>query len=197
MITGFAACIVFLVSIYYNSKTYGRTKSKQGFVYFIATVLLTTALISYQTDGLIEKRYTNKDHLGRVKRDKPTDRKELAIEEIDLFVKNPVWGIGAANGNQIRAIKLGQTINSHDEITRLLAEHGLFGLLDILILVIIPVFLFFESKKNIFLATFFVFWFLTINHSSLRIAVPSFIYALMLLKVTIDEEQFFSKETEN
>ncbi|WP_309640187.1 O-antigen ligase family protein [Flavobacterium sp.] len=195
MITGLAACIVFLVSIYYNSKAYGKTKAKQGMVCFIATVLVISTLISYQTNGLIEKRYTNRDHLGRIKRDKATDRKELAKEEIILFVENPVLGIGAGKGTQIRQVEFGSKVQSHDELTRLLAEHGVMGLIDILILIIVPLLLFFKSRQNVFLATFFAFWFLTINHSGMRTAAPAFIYALMLLKIAIDDEPFFTKQT--
>jgi hypothetical protein len=95
-------------------------------------------LINYQTNGLIEKRYTNKDHLGRFKRDKSMDRKELAKEEINLFVKNPLVGVGVGNGNQIRKIKFGSNVNSHDELTRLLAEHGSLGLINIIILMSYP-----------------------------------------------------------
>jgi hypothetical protein len=60
-----------------------------------------------------------------------------------------------------------------------------------LILVLTPVFLFLKSKENIFLGVFFIIWFLTINHSGLRIAAPAFLYSLMLLKISIKEEKIF------
>lgn len=193
IITGFVACIALLLFVYINSKDYGKRKAKYGFIYLITVFIAILSLINFQTNGLIEKRYSNKDHLGRLKRDKSMDRKELAKEEINLFVKNPIVGVGVGNGNQIREIKLGSKVNSHDELTRLLAEHGLFGFLCILILVLTPVFLFIKSKENIFLGVFFLIWFLTINHSGLRIAAPAFIYSLMLLKISIKEEYFFVK----
>ena len=191
IITGFVACIALLLFVYINSKDYGKRKAKYGFIYLITVFIAILSLINFQTNGLIEKRYSNKDHLGRLKRDKSMDRKELAKDEINLFVKNPIVGVGVGNGNQIREIKLGSKVNSHDELTRLLAEHGLFGFLCILILVLTPVFLFLKSKENIFLGVFFIIWFLTINHSGLRIAAPAFLYSLMLLKVSVKDERFF------
>lgn len=87
-----------------------------------------------------------------------------------------------------------RSVRSHDELTRLIANHGILGLLNILILIITPLLLHYKLKQNIYLVTFFTFWFLTINHSGMRIALPAFLYALMLLKVSIDDE-FFTKET--
>ena len=92
-------------------------------------------------------------------KDKYTDRKEIAKAEINLFIKNPILGIGAGQGTQLNKVKYGRKIKSHDELTRLLAEHGLFGLLNILILTLTPIFLFLKSKENIFLFSFLVFWF--------------------------------------
>jgi len=195
MITGCLVCIVFLFSIYYNSKSYGKAKSKQGFIYFFAVLLAVVALISYQTKGLIEKRYTNRDHRGKIKVDSATDRKEIAFEEVKMFMKNPVLGIGAGNADQVRESKHGKKVMSHDELTRLLAEHGSLGVINILILIIIPLRLFLKFKENIFIITCFAFWFLTINHSGMRIAAPAFLYALMLLKISIDDVPFFNRET--
>ncbi len=195
IITGFVTCLALLFFVFINSKGYGKRKAKLGLLYLITVIIAILLLINFQTNGLIEKRYTNKDHLGRLKRDKSTDRKELAKEEINLFVKNPLMGVGVGNGNEIRKIKFGSKVNSHDELTRLLAEHGSLGLINIIILIVVPLRLFFKFKENIFIIIFFAFWFLTINHSGMRIAAPAFLYALMLLKVNTDDEIFFSRET--
>lgn len=195
MITGCLVCIVFLFSIYYNSKSYGKEKSKQGFMYFFAVLIAVVALISFQTNGLIEKRYTNRDHRGKIREDRATDRKEIAFEEMKMFIKNPILGIGVGNANHFRENKLGSKVKSHDELTRLLAEHGSLGLINIMILIFIPLRLFFKFKENLFIIIFFAFWFLTINHSGMRIAAPAFLYALMLLKVNKDDAPFFYRET--
>lgn len=194
MITGCLICMVFLFSIYHNSKAYGKNKSKQGMLYFVGVLLIVLALISYQTNGLILKRYTNLDHRGKLKKDRVIDRDELAKIQINLFIENPVFGIGLGEGIKIHEMKKSRYIRSHDELTRLIANHGVMGLLNILILIITPLLLYFKFKQNIYLVTFFAFWFLTINHAAMRTALPAFLYALMLLKVSIDDE-FFTKET--
>ncbi len=191
MITGCVICLVFLISVYYNSDSYGKTKSKQGLFYFITVLVLVVGLISYQTNGLIEKRYTNRDHRGKTQKDTAFDRESLAKAQIGLFIENPVLGVGLGKGIDVKEVR--RKISSHDEITRLLANHGIMGLLNILILIVTPLLLFFKFKHNMFLAAFFAFWFLTVNHSGMRTAAPALVYALMLLKVTKDGNGFFTK----
>jgi len=40
-----------------------------------------------------------------------------------------------------------------------------------------------KNRKNFYFLSYLAFWFLTINHSSMRLAAPAFIYALSLLDV--------------
>ena len=49
---------------------------------------------SDQTNGMIDKRYANKDAAGRVKEDNLSGRTELAEDEIETFLKYPILGIG-------------------------------------------------------------------------------------------------------
>ncbi len=144
-------------------------ESWQGLFYFFAVLVAVVSLISYQTNGLIEKRYTNRDHRGKIREDKATDRKEIAFEEVKMFIKNPVFGIGAGNVGQVRENRIGRKVKSHDELTRLLAEHGSLGVISILILIIIPLRLFLKFKENIFIITCFAFWFLTINQKMISL----------------------------
>ena len=77
---------------------------------------------------------------------------------------------------------------SHNEITRLLAEHGVFGIVALLILICTPLITYFTNREHVFLLPFFIFWLLTINHAAMRLAAPAFIYALTLLKVHFKDE---------
>jgi len=61
---------------------------------------------------------------------------------------------------------------SHNEMSRILSEHGLFGMVAFLILLITPLIFRIRNKSNVFFYSFYLFWFLTINHSSMRIAAP-------------------------
>ncbi|WP_431243016.1 hypothetical protein ACQ9BO_25775 [Flavobacterium sp. P21] len=87
-------------------------------------------------------------------------------------------------GKEIRK-ETGTEIASHNEITRMLAEHGLFGVFGLLILFATPLILFINNRQHLYCLPFYLFWLLTINHAAMRIAAPAFIYALSLLSVRI------------
>lgn len=72
---------------------------------------------------------------------------------------------------------------THNEVSRMLSEHGVFGVFDLLVLIFAPIITKAKGRKNIFFWTFLIFWILTISHSSMRIAMPAFIYALCLLNI--------------
>ncbi len=142
---------------------------------------------SYQTNGLIDKRYSNQDSAGRVKEDQLSGRTELASDEYQTFLKNPIFGVGVGRNMEQRMQRTGELIVSHNEITRMIAEHGSLGILSLLILFLTPLILYIDNKYNIYILCFLTFWVLTINHAAMRLAAPAFIYSLSLLKVYTNE----------
>ncbi|WP_282121847.1 O-antigen ligase family protein [Algibacter mikhailovii] len=138
---------------------------------------------SIQTNGFIDKRYANEDALGREKLDITTGRSELIAFEVDQFLSNPIFGVGVGKIKELRFERYGYVAASHNEMSRILSEHGLFGIIAILILLITPLVLRMRNNSNIFFYSFYLFWLLTINHSSMRIAAPAFVYALCLLEI--------------
>ena len=166
-------------------------KQKQGimgtFIFFSLFAITTWVVSKDQTDGLIEKRYANQDATGTSKEDISTGRLDLFMDELDGFISNPFVGVGASGMKKIRLERQGQIIASHNEISRLLSEHGMLGVLIMCILLFKPLNMRRRSNRNIFFYAFLVFWFATINHSAMRLAAPGFIYALALLHVTNDK----------
>ena len=142
---------------------------------------------SYQTNGLIDKRYSNQDAAGRVKEDQLSGRTELASDEYQTFLKNPIFGVGVGRNMEQRMQRTGELIVSHNEITRMIAEHGSLGILSLLILFLTPLILYIDNKYNIYILCFLTFWVLTINHAAMRLAAPAFMYSLSLLKVNTNE----------
>lgn len=176
---------------FYFTKVNVKTKfriSRLVFI-FIGLALMVWLFSKVQTSGLIEYRYANKDALGREKEDVTTGRSDLISFEMDEFLNNPVLGVGVGKIKGLREQKEGILAASHNEISRILSEHGLFGVTALLILLLTPLFFRFRNKSNIFFYSCFIFWFLTINHSAMRIAAPAFIYGLCLLDI-----QFKSKK---
>lgn len=194
LVTGFVMFLVFLIFLIINSNKKSRLKIN---IVGVASLLILFSLWSYtqlSTDGLIGKRYENKDALGRVKESKLSGREEISASEINAFLKNPFFGIGVAKGTEYRMEESGSVIASHNEITRLLAEHGSLGILMLLILILTPAILYVDNKQNLYLFCFITFWLLTINHAAMRTAAPSFVYALALLKVRFKNETVVKNE---
>ena len=185
MITGFLMIVLLLLFLYFKSNYNGKVKLNYIIVLIVLAMMTTWGYTSFQTGGLIDKRYANQDARGRVKESRFTGREEVAINEINTFLKNPVFGVGVGKGQEVREAETGIFIVSHDEITRMLAEHGTLGILGLLILFFTPLVLYLENKFNMFLLCFVAFWFLTINHAAMRTAAPAFVYSLSLLNVQL------------
>lgn len=185
VIAGIAMIICLMVVIYYFSNSLG--KAKVGLV-VILSCLLGIGIWGYtisETSGLIEKRYANQDAKGRQKTDRLGGREAVIEVDLKMFFDNPITGVGAGMGKELRKDSLGQEVASHNEITRMLSEHGVLGVFGLLILLITPVVLYVNNRQHLYFLSFFIFWFLTINHAAMRTAAPAFIYALTLLFVQI------------
>jgi hypothetical protein len=188
MMTAFAMIAVFIFFIYIHSRFSGKFKLNILLIIFSVLFFITWTYTSFLTDGLINKRYAGQNAYGIEKKDKFSGRTELASDEIEMFLDSPFFGIGVGKGTDIRTEKNGYVTASHNEITRMMAEHGSLGIIGLLILFSTPIILYFQNKQNIFLFSFIVFWLLTINHAAMRTAAPSFIYALALLNVRFDDK---------
>lgn len=185
VITGILMMICLLVLLYYFSNSIG--KSKIGLIFVLMT-LLSLGIWTYtsiQTRGMIEKRYANKDGRGRDKKDRLGGREAIINADLKLFYDNPILGIGAGIGKEKHEESLGQAVAAHNEISRMLSEHGLFGIFGFFLLFITPFALYINNRQHLYFLSFFVFWLLTINHAAMRIAAPAFVYALMLLHVHV------------
>jgi len=183
VITGVMMIIVLIIVLYFRANLAGKAK--------ISTIAIIATLVSMgiwgytslQTGGLIDKRYANQDAAGRVKKDRLGGREKIAETELQMFLDNPILGIGVGKNKEYREAETGIVAASHNEITRMLSEHGSLGLLGLLILFLTPLILYSQNRENIFSLCFLLFWLLTINHAAMRMASPAFIYALSLLKI--------------
>lgn len=185
MITGFLMIVLLLLFLYLKSNYRGKVTLNYIIIIIALAMLAVWGYTSFQTGGLINKRYKNQDAAGRVKENQFTGRGDIAQSEINMFLENPIFGVGVAKGAEIRETESGVFAASHDEITRMLAEHGSLGILGLMILFFTPLILYLENSFNMYLLCFVAFWFLTINHAAMRTAVPAFVYSLSLLNVQL------------
>ena len=135
------------------------------------------------TGGLIVNRYTGKNALGE-EQDITSGRGDILSQELEAFYEDPFLGVGVGMGKFFRIEEEGSNLASHNEVTRMVAEHGILGILALLLLLLIPLGFLLSKNRNLFMIPFVVFWFLTINHSAMRVALPGFIYGFALLSIT-------------
>ncbi len=189
VITGLACCAAFLAIYFIGSSAKGKRKVITYLILLSGVLVIASFYSSFQTNGLINKRYTNRDAAGRLKSDITTGRAELLETEISAFYNHPLVGVGAGKVKELRNNENIAGAASHNEISRLLSEHGILGLIILGILIIYPLVYRARNNRNYLFFSALVFWFLTINHSSMRIAAPGFIYALCLLNVVNENKK--------
>ncbi|AEE20058.1 O-antigen ligase-like membrane protein [Dokdonia sp. Hel_I_63] len=189
VITAITVSAIFLVIYFSGSKGVARRRMMTYLILLGGVFAVTAAYSSFQTRGLIDKRYSNRDAAGRLKSDITTGRGELLETELSAFYENPLTGVGVGKTKELREAATGVSAASHNEVSRLLSEHGILGLIILGILIIYPLVYRSKNRRNYLFYSALGFWFMTINHSSMRIAAPAFIYALALLNVVHEKKK--------
>lgn len=149
----------------------------------VAVIASTWLITTVNTSGLIINRYANQDAAGREDNDLTSGRLLILTEELNAFYENPITGLGIGKAKEYRLEQIGHEVASHNEVFRLLSEHGVFGILAFLILLLTPLLDRLKDRSNILMLPLLAYWFLTINHSSMRIAMPAVVYGLCLLQI--------------
>ncbi|MCF1421416.1 O-antigen ligase family protein [Mangrovimonas futianensis] len=187
VIAAYLTLIIFLFYYFKSSNLKRRTELVVMLCLFFGISFSVWVISNSETSGYIELRYANKDSRGREKGDITTGRSTLFMEELEGFIEHPFLGIGSSRSKDQRKEEEGQGVTSHNEVSRTLAEHGIFGIAMLVILLFKPVSIRSRNRRNVFFYAFLAFWFATVNHSSMRIAAPAFVYALALLNVTYEK----------
>ncbi|WP_313803885.1 O-antigen ligase family protein [Flavobacterium sp.] len=190
--------LLMIVSLVFVTFFFVNKKVKAGIVVMAMCLVLAGMGIwvysTIQTGGLIDKRYANQDARGREKSSALTGREQLIESEFKMFFDNPITGVGVGRNKEYREEMTGIKAASHNEISRMLAEHGVLGVICLLILFITPFLVYINNRQHVFMLCFFLFWLLTINHAAMRLSAPAFIYGLSLLKLKIVDEATVHRE---
>ncbi|WP_083644827.1 O-antigen ligase family protein [Christiangramia flava] len=188
VLTAIVCVVCFLIFFYYKQDAKRIEGTNIRIFAMGALFLVVWFFSSMKTSGLIFNRYTNRNAAGELKEDITTGRVEIIETELTAFYHHPITGIGVGKGREYRKEHLGIGINTHNEISRLLSEHGILGIVALCILIFVPIVFWFKFQNNYYFLAFVAFWFLTINHSAMRIAQPAFVYGLALLYI-VDEKK--------
>ena len=168
---------VFLISVRKNRFNYVFS----GLIFSWILYFFIFPKIDDYAGGSLSNRYTDTDL---------SQRGLIMITELDAFNKNPLFGIGPGASRKYRLQHFNSPKHTHTEYTRLLAEHGIFGIIYIFLFVIM-IFKIFKQNYglsrsiSLSLATWSL---LFMFHSATRLAAPSIIFGFASAKYNLKPE---------
>lgn len=137
-----------------------------GFSYFVVMPRLDSF-----TGGALSARFEDTSTTGR---------DEIAQMDLNIWYNNPLLGVGPGRAPEYRAV-LGLEVSAHTEFTRLVAEHGIFGLAAILVFLaaIVRNLMKAESAQEKALVAALSGWsFLYMLTAGMRLAAPAMMFGL-------------------
>jgi O-antigen ligase len=152
-------------------------------VFFLLVNFVLLPQLDEFTKGALTKRLINT---------KLTGRDKLALADLKAFEENPLFGVGPG-----QAVAYHQKFSphssqatAHTEFSRLLAEHGVFGLLAMVLLIGIAVQNFRKAKspQGKALVVSMVSWsFIFMTAAAMRLVAPSFCFGLTAATLSPDD----------
>lgn len=153
-------------------------------------ILLVTALLFGVVNFVILPRlniFTGGALTARFEKKDVTGRDKLLESELTLWAENPLLGVGPGMGKYYQQ---SLEIGSHTEYTRILSEHGTFGLVAMCALALVGI-------KNIkrartymghaVVASALVWSLLFMMSAAMRLAAPAFMFGLSFVTLLPDE----------
>jgi len=124
------------------------------------------------TSGMLSQRFSDLN---------PTLRQNIGQVELDIWFSHPVLGVGPGIAKYQSFSSLGILVAAHTEYTRMLAEHGVVGLLAIIILICIAVRAFFKANGPLQKAYVLILvgWPMAeMSHAAMRLVAVSYLFGL-------------------
>lgn len=149
-----------------------RARTRLVTVLVLGTITATVAILprlETLTEGALSARFVDTE---------PSHRDAIAEEDLRLWRENPLLGLGPGGARSQR-----QTASSmaHTEYTRLLSEHGIFGVLALLLLLVMAVRPFTKRRpafEQALRAAFIAWGLFSMAHAGMRVAAFGFMFAL-------------------
>jgi hypothetical protein len=136
----------------------------------VLSVVIFYRLDEY-TGGALATRFQDSDSTGRI---------TLMFADLDSWRENPILGAGPGMGRVYRVAFAGYGV-AHTEFTRLLAEHGLFGLGSLITLLGMAVAVCLQAQpplQRAFSIACTTWALLFMANAGMRVAAPSLIFGL-------------------
>jgi len=160
-------------------------KSFKRILFFLVIVLIIVFVVAPRLDdftsGALRERYSDFDTTGRA---------EMLEADLELFGKNKLTGVGVGMSARFRRFMQGTA--AHTEYSRLLAEHGFFGVAAILLLIFMFVRAWFKAPDTISKAwtlSLSAWVFVEMSHAAMRVACIGFVFGWALCGFQSDEAE--------
>lgn len=136
------------------------------------------------TGGNLYARYFNvREDGSQLKQDYSTGRGDIVGGDIELFVSSGFIGVGPGVSRKERPTY--KNYAAHVEYSRMLAEHGILGLVSLLIMFLVPLKQFFKlfhrHENQIIFVSFMALSMLTMTHAAMRLGMVGFFYGMAFL----------------
>lgn len=140
-------------------------------------------LVDSFTGGTLSQRFTSTDL---------TRRDVIMKIDLRIFTDQPLFGVGPGGSTIYHAVAMGRKAIAHVEYTRLLAEHGVFGLLALLILLgasIVTVLSRASPDQKGYRIPWISWTLVFLFHSATRNVAPMFTFGLAQAELILEEEE--------
>lgn len=134
--------------------------------------------LRYQGETIASHKYGQEANIT-------TGRLQIFKRQLTAFAQSPMLGIGPGMGEYYR-LNDGSTIGiPHAEYTRLIGQHGILGVIALMIIVIVPLNRYRRTGgfTKVWLAIFVGLAALTMAHSAMRLAMTGFFYGMGMLVI--------------
>jgi len=168
-----------LVLILFQSRNISTSLKRVAPLFVLAAIFLLVIFpyLNSFTGGALEERF---DDTGT------TNRWEILEADIQVFLENPLFGVGVGESREARKRLLEFGAVSHTEFSRLLSEHGAFGL-GALAALAIMVFTNLRRPNSTpgkaFIAGAIAWSFFFMMNAGMRLAAPSFMLGLAFVTI--------------
>jgi hypothetical protein len=194
MIVGFVAISTFIFLLLRFYLAYKKSNIKIS-KFRNAIFILLFSLISYLfansiTGGVLGLRYsgqtkgTYEGYKEQTINNITSNRYDIFIGDLSLWNDNTIFGVGVGASQHLRE-KVNGTV-AHVELSRLLSEHGLFGLIFFLMMVTIPITIMNTVSDRLLKSVkyaLFVFAISTTFHAAMRTYVTPLFLGLSVLGI--------------
>ncbi len=149
-------------------------------VIVVLVAVLVYSWVNLFTAGSLANRYADQSS---------TNRSDIARGDLALFAENPLFGVGPGVSKYVRTGVAEADGSTHTEYSRLLAEHGVFGIVALVLLAVMFIQALRQTTStwNRFLAAGGgVYALFTMSHSATRIAIIAVMFGLASLRIDED-----------